>query len=55
MLSILAGKQVSVEMTVESRDAEIQSVTLYKYLRQTLASNVQVAKYVGELAISQLD
>ena len=51
MLSISAGKQVSVAMTVEKLGAEIRSDTLYKYLRQTLASKVQTVKYVGELAI----
>ena len=51
MLSISVGKQVSVAMTVEKLGADIQSDTVYKYLRQTLAGNVQVAKYVGELAI----
>ena len=33
MLSISAGKQVSVEMTVEQLRAKIQLDTLYKYLR----------------------
>ena len=48
MLSISAGKQVTVAMTVEKLGAEIRSDTLYKYLRQTLASKVQTVKYVGE-------
>ena len=51
MLNILAGKQVSVAMMVEKLGTEIQSDTLYKYLRQTLAGNVKVAKFVGELVI----
>ena len=51
MLSTSAGKQVSVAMTVEKLGAEIRFNTLYKYLRQTLAGNVQVVKYVGELDI----
>ena len=51
MLSISAGKQVSVAMTVEKLGAEIWSDTLYKYLRQTLAGKVKTVKYVGELAI----
>ena len=51
MLSISAGNQVLVAMTVEKLGAKIQSDTVYKYLRQMLASNVQVAKYVGELAV----
>ena len=51
ILSISAGKQVSVAMTVKNLGAVIQSDTVYKHLRQTLAGNVQVAKYVGELAI----
>ena len=50
MLSVSAGRQVSVAMTVEKLGAEIRSDTLYKYLRQTLASGVQTV-YVGELAI----
>ena len=51
MLSISAGKQVSVAMTVEKLGAVIQSDTVYKPLKQMLAGIVQVAKYVGELAI----
>ena len=51
ILRISAGEQVSVAMTVEKLGAEIQSDTVYKHLRQTLASNVQMTKYVGELAI----
>ena len=51
MLSISAGKQGSVALTVEKLGAEIQSDTVYKYLRKTLAGNAQVAKYVGELAV----
>ena len=48
MLSISAGKQVSVAMTIEKLRAEIQSVNLYKYFWQTLAGDVQTVKYVGE-------
>ena len=51
MLSISAGMQVSVAMTVEKLKAEIQSDSVYKYLRQTVAGSIQVSKYVGELAV----
>ena len=51
ILSISAGRQVSVAMTVEKLKAEIQSDSVYKYLRQTLAGSIQVDKYVGELAV----
>jgi hypothetical protein len=54
MLSISAGKQVSIAMTVEKLKAEIQSDSVYKYLRQTVAGSIQVAKYVGELAVYKL-
>ena len=49
MLSISAGKQISVEMTVEKLRAEIQSDEQYKYMRQTLAGKVPTI-YVGDLA-----
>ena len=51
LLSILAGKQVSVAMTVDKLKEEIQSDGLYKYLRLTIAGSVQLSKYVGELAV----
>ena len=38
-------------MTVEKLKAEIQSDSLYKYLRQTVSGSILVAKYVGELAV----
>ena len=40
-----------VAMTVEKLKAEIQSDSVYKYLRQTVAGSIQVSKYVGELAV----
>ena len=49
LLSISAGKHISVAMTVEKLGAEIRSDEQYKYLRQTLASKVQTV-YVGNLA-----
>ena len=54
MLSISAGKQVSVAMTIEKLRAEIQSDTLYKYFWQTLAGEVQTVKYVGEAIYNYL-
>ena len=51
MLSISAGKQVSIAMTVEKLKAEIKLDSVYKYLRQMVASGIQVAKYVEELAV----
>ena len=51
ILSISAGRQVSVAMTVEKLKSEIQSDSVYKYLRQKIAGSIQVAKYVGELAV----
>ena len=38
-------------MTVEKFKVEIQSDSVYKYLRQKIAGSIQVAKYVGELAV----
>ena len=51
MLSISAGKQVSVAMAVEKLKTEILLHSVYKYLRQTVAGGIQVPKYVGELAV----
>ena len=51
LLSISAGKQVSVAMTVDKLKSEIQTDDLYKYLRQTIAGSIQLSKYVGELAV----
>ena len=51
LLSISAGKQVSVAMTVDKLKEEIQSDDLYKYLRLPIASSVQLSKYVGELSV----
>ena len=44
LLSISAGKQVSVAMTVDKLKEEIQSDDLYKYLRLTIAGSVQLSK-----------
>ena len=49
ILSISAGKQISVAMTVEKLVREIQSDEHYKYLRQQMASKVPTI-FVGELA-----
>ena len=38
-------------VTVEKLKSEIQSDSVYKYLRQTIAGSIQVTKYVGELAV----
>ena len=51
LLSISAGKQVSVAMTVHKLKSEIQTDDLYKYLRLTIAGSIQLSKYVGELAV----
>ena len=51
MLSSSAGKQVSVAMTAEKLKAEIQSDSVYKYLRQAVSGSIHVDKYVGELAV----
>ena len=51
ILSISAGRQVSVAMTVDKLRAEIQTDSVYKYLRKTKAGSIQLAKYVGELAV----
>ena len=51
ILSISADKQVSVAMAVEKLGERILSDTLYKYLRQTLDVDVQLAIYVGEMGI----
>ena len=54
MLSVSAGRQVSVAMTVEKLGAEIRSDTLYKYLRQTLASGVDTLCWrIGYIQLSQ--
>ena len=51
LLSISAGRQVSVAMTVDKLIAKIQTDSVYKYLRQTISGSIQLAKYVGELAV----
>jgi hypothetical protein len=52
MLSVSAGRQVSVAM--EKLGAEIRSDTLYKYLRQTLASGVHTLCWrIGYIQLSQ--
>ena len=51
LLSISAGREVSVAITVDKLRAEIQTDSVYKYLRQTIAGSIQVEKYVGELAV----
>ena len=51
LLSISAGKQVSVAMTVDKLKSEIQTDDLYKYLRLTIAGSIHLSKYVGELAV----
>ena len=51
VLSISAGKQVSVAMTVDKLKEEIQSDDLYKYLCLTIAGSVRISKYVGELSV----
>ena len=42
---------MSVAMTVDKLRAEIQTDSVYKYLRLTIAGSIQLAKYVGELAV----
>ena len=38
-------------MTVDKLREEIQSDDLYKYLRLTIAGNVRISKYIGELSV----
>ena len=50
-LSISAEKRVSVAMTVDRFREKIQSYVLYKYLWQTIAGDVRVCKYEGQLLV----
>ena len=43
LLSILAGRQVSVAMTVDRLRAEIQTDSVYKYLGQTIAGSIPLS------------
>ena len=51
LLSISAGRQVYVAMTVDKFRSEIQTDAVYKYLRQTITGNIQLSKYVRDLAV----
>ena len=51
LLSISAGKQVSVAKTVDRLIEEIQYDELYKYLCLTISGKVQANKFVGELSV----
>ena len=50
-LSISAGKQVSVAMTVDRLHEEIKSDESYKYIRQIIVGTVSISKFVGKLAV----
>ena len=45
------GSRVLVAMTLDRLREEIQYDELYKYLRQTIAGNVRISKFVGELSV----
>ena len=50
-LSISAERRVSVAVTVERLQDEIQSDESYKYLRQVVNGNVRISKFEGDLAV----
>ena len=50
-LSILAGRRVSVAMTVDRLEEEIKSDVSYKYIRQVVDGSVDIGKSEGKLSI----
>ena len=50
-LSILAGRRVSVAMTVNRLCEEIKSDVSYKYICQVIDGTVNIAKFEGKLSV----
>ena len=50
-LSILAGRRVSVAMTVDKLREEIKSDDSYKYIREVIDGTVNIAKFEGKFSV----